>query len=158
MRRIYYAGIGSRETPLFVLNMMTEAAKCFAHQGKVLRSGRAIGADQAFERGAGAAKEIFLASDANEAAIEMASRYHPAWGRCKPYARQLHGRNCQILLGRDVLNPVPVTFVLCWTKDGQDTGGTGQAIRVAWDLEIPVFNLYDPAIRDRIQKMITGKK
>ena len=42
--------------------------------------------------------------------------------------------------------------IICWTPDGaetasdttKDTGGTGQAIRVASYLNIPVFNLQRP--------------
>lgn len=34
-------------------------------------------------------------------------------------------------------------FVICWTHDGTDVGGTGQAIRIARHYCIPVFNLYN---------------
>ena len=36
-------------------------------------------------------------------------------------------------------------FVICWTKNGKGTGGTGQAIRIAKGFGIPVFDL---AIKD----------
>lgn len=150
----YYAGIGSRETPPDILRLMTQAAKVLAEKGWILRSGGAIGADRAFESGAGRSKEIFYAKDCTEEAMTMASRHHPAWGRCSAYARQLHGRNCQILMGRDVNNGIPVKFVLCWTKDGRDTGGTGQAIRVSWAYDIKVYNLYYKEVRDRVLRMI----
>jgi len=29
---------------------------------------------------------------------------------------------------------------LCWTKNGKSSGGTGQAIRIANDYKIPVFD------------------
>ena len=153
-----YAGIGSRETPKEILELMTLAAKAFADKGFTLRSGGAIGADIAFEKGCGTNKEIFRAKDCTEAAKEMTSKYHPAWGKCNDYARNLHGRNCQILLGRDVTNPEPVKFVLCWTKDGKDTGGTGQAIRIATDMGIPVYNLYHREVVERIKTMIGIKE
>jgi hypothetical protein len=46
----------------------------------------------------------------------------------------------------------PSAFVVCWTKDGvvsyeqttADTGGTGQAIRLASRKGIPVINMADP--------------
>lgn len=153
-----YAGIGSRETPKEILELMTLAAKTFAGKGFTLRSGGAIGADIAFEKGCGTNKEIFRAKDCTEAAKEMTSKYHPAWDKCNDYARNLHGRNCQILLGRDVANPEPVKFVLCWTKDGKDTGGTGQAIRIATDMGIPVYNLYHREVVERIKTMIGLKE
>jgi hypothetical protein len=34
-------------------------------------------------------------------------------------------------------------FVICWTHDGTDVGGTGQAIRIANHYGIPVFNMFD---------------
>ena len=153
-----YAGIGSRETPKEILELMTLAAKAFADKGFTLRSGGAIGADVAFEKGCGTNKQIFRAKDCTEAAKEMTSKYHPAWDKCNDYARNLHGRNCQILLGRDVTNPEPVKFVLCWTKDGKDTGGTGQAIRIATDMGIPVYNLYHREVVERIKTMIGLKE
>lgn len=161
-----YAGIGDVETPKEILDLMTLAAKAFADKGFTLRSGGAIGADVAFEKGCGTNKQIFRAKDcteaaneaANEAAKEMTSKYHPAWDKCNDYARNLHGRNCQILLGRDVTNPEPVKFVLCWTKDGKDTGGTGQAIRIATDVGIPVYNLYYKEVVERIKTMIGLKE
>ena len=34
-------------------------------------------------------------------------------------------------------------FVICWTHDGTDVGGTGQAIRIANHYNIPVFNMFN---------------
>lgn len=48
-------------------------------------------------------------------------------------------RNSYQVLEKD-LN-TPVEFVLCWTKDGKASGGTGQAMRIAKDKNIPIFNL-----------------
>ena len=55
-----YTGIGARATPPEVLGLMTRAAFALMKRGYVLRSGHAIGADSAFERGAGSAAQIFL--------------------------------------------------------------------------------------------------
>lgn len=44
-----YTGVGSRETPLYILYMMSELAVIFEKKGFVLRSGCATGADAAFE-------------------------------------------------------------------------------------------------------------
>lgn len=151
-----YAGIGSRETPERILNQMNAVAVVLQENGWRLRSGGAKGADDAFERGAGVRKEIFTAKDAanDKAAMALAEKFHPAWDRCSKFARALHARNGYILLGRDLATPV--RFVLCWTKDGKATGGTGQALRIAADpaCAIPIFNLYDPMALHRLRDFI----
>lgn len=151
----YYAGIGSRETPGDVLVFMHSIA---IHLGShaILRSGGAKGADRAFEEGCDendlGKKEIFLAKDCTPEALVMAANYHPAWDRCSEAARKLHGRNCMIMLGRNL--DTPVSFVICWTKDGQESGGTGQAMRIALQHKIPVLNLFYPETQEMIRRMI----
>ena len=49
---MYYAGVGSRETPLHICELMTQIAKKLSSLGWVCRSGGAEGADLAFMRGA----------------------------------------------------------------------------------------------------------
>lgn len=51
-----YCGIGSRKAPKHVLDLMTKIGESFAKKGLLLRSGGAIGADTAFERGCDAVK------------------------------------------------------------------------------------------------------
>lgn len=146
-----YAGIGSRETPPDILLLMHQLSSKLESIGYTLRSGGAIGADSAFEQGI-TNKEIFIANDATPESIEMASKYHPAWNKCSSWAKKLHGRNCMILLGKDLNDPVK--FVICWTNDGKATGGTGLSIRIANDLNIPIFNLFDPNVRERMERFI----
>lgn len=45
----YYTGVGSRETPLHVLYLMSKISMIMEKQGYILRSGCATGADSAFE-------------------------------------------------------------------------------------------------------------
>tara|TARA_Y100000310_G_scaffold248458_1_gene254282 strand:- start:909 stop:1349 length:441 start_codon:yes stop_codon:yes gene_type:complete len=144
----YYAGIGSRKTPSYILERMTREAERYEQLHYYLRSGGAVGADQAFEAGAGVHKHIILANHATPEAISLAEQFHPAWDRCTSYAKMLHGRNMMILLGYD-LN-TPVEFVMCWTDQGKVTGGTGQAIRAAEHYNIPVYNLYNIGQDDTI--------
>jgi len=47
----YYTGVGSRETPDHIIEVMRQLGKKLADQGWVLRTGGAKGADQAFELG-----------------------------------------------------------------------------------------------------------
>lgn len=138
----FYAGIGSRGTPVEICQLMTKIAEHMQIAGYTLRSGGANGADKAFEAGAGQMKEIFYARHATCAAIEITSRYHPAWKLCSPMARKLHGRNALIILGSNL--ETPVNHVICWTKNASGEGGTGQGIRIAKGYSIPVRDLGDP--------------
>ena len=152
-----YAGIGSRKTPQNILFQMTEVAEQLEQCGWTLRSGGAKGADTAFENGA-KKKQIFLASgDIPNEAFDLASQYHPTWGGLPPYVKRLHARNCQQILGRNL--DCHVRFVVCWTPDGaettttKETGGTGQAIRVANAYNIPVFNLANEGRLEQIKEV-----
>jgi hypothetical protein len=55
-------------------------------------------------------------------------------------AKKLMARNCHQVLGQDL--KTPVDFIVCWTKNGNINGGTGQALRIAKKLNIPVYNLF----------------
>jgi hypothetical protein len=148
----FYAGIGSRETPTNVLNLMSALAKKLDSEGWTLRSGGAKGADTAFASGA-RAKTIFLADSANAQAIELASQFHPNWAACSDYARKLHARNMFIILGPNL--DVPVSFICCWTPGGKISGGTGQALRAADHYGIEVRNLADPSTYDRAKEWLS---
>ncbi len=138
----YYAGIGARNTPDNVLIQMAILSAALEADGYVLRSGGAAGADSAFSDGTAFTKrEIWTAVDCTFEAEKLASKYHPNWNACNPSVRRLHGRNSMIMLGRHLT--APVDFVLCWTQDGKAVGGTGQSIRMAKGLSIPVYNLAD---------------
>lgn len=146
-----YAGIGSRETPEPILDYMRRAAKRLGDLGWVLRSGGADGADSAFESGLRAShpREIWLPWPGfsgrrgsllpSPEAFALASKYHPAWDKLSRGGTALHARNCHQVLG-PMLND-PVKMVLCWTKEGKRGGGTGQALRIADDFNIPIFDL-----------------
>ncbi len=154
--RKYYAGIGSRETPLEIQKEMRTIAKRLSRAGWTLRSGFAEGADEAFEIGHGKGlKEIYLPwvkfrdhpstlvkfpIETMQRAYEIAAQYHPAWDKCNSSARKLHARNVFQVLGPTF--DKPVEYVICWTRDGGPTGGTGQAIRIATAMAIPVLNLF----------------
>lgn len=147
----YYSGVGSRETPLFVCRAMTAIARFLEQEGYILRSGGADGADLAFESGVVevAMKNIYLPDKGfnknpsplfhvGEDAIRLASTIHPAWDRCKPFARRLHARNCYQVLGLE-LNEAS-DFLLCWTENAEKRGGTRTAIVLAENNNVPVLN------------------
>lgn len=169
-----YAGIGSRDTPVDILAVMTAAGRRLAEAGMILRSGRAPGADQAFETGVDLAradgcpamKEIFLPwpgfekgfrstgagdvplarSAMEKTCFDLARRYHRAFDRQSIGTQRLLARNGQQVLGERLDRPS--AFLLCWTPDAAAGGGTGQAIRIARssDHSIPVFDMGDPEV------------
>lgn len=154
----YYAGIGSRKTPQDVACVIERVAKMLREMGYVLRSGHAPGADMFFEDHAGELSEIFipwpnfngsssLLYESSEEAYELAKKFHPNWGRLSQAARKLMARNSHQVMGIDM--NTPVDFVVCWTPNGKIEGGTGQAMRIAKHMGIPIFNLHNPnAVRD----------
>ena len=138
--------------------------------GFTLRSGAADGADHAFENGCNLAgnligsefepcrKEIYLPwagfngsqsalhyipSEAFEIAADI---YGVGWKHLKLAVKKLMARNILQVMGIGL--DEPSTFVLCWTRDGcntadartKETGGTGQAIAYADEMNIPIFN------------------
>lgn len=199
VKKTYYAGIGSRETPRDILFLMRELGFYLGlheiHKKKkeffILRSGGARGADRAFEKGVRDAIEvnqrrfpygqIFLPKVSNsyvlgrkdlikvpnttlDRAWSVASAYHPNWENLSHMTRLLHRRNVLQILGIYKTT----SFVICWTPDGADgrkyktskkTGGTGTAIRVASQhSNIPVFNLYQDSVRQRIEARLARLK
>lgn len=151
----WYAGIGSRETPDAVLRQMRGLGTYLRERGYWLRSGGAKGADSAFEWSAGHSKRIYRPSDATPEAMKLAAKYHPNWSRCSPAAKALHARNGFQVLGDNLGDPS--LFVACWTKDGMASGGTGQALRIAADYDIPIFNLHDPRAAYRLQDWVDAR-
>lgn len=175
MKQIY-AGIGSRETPGEVLECMRHVGTSMANAGWTLRSGRAKGADKAFEDGARYARgkcEIFLPEpdmsfstrslppsppeiryldevEGSVLACKLIARLvHPKGKSLSPQALELHARNTYQILGKDLNTPCDV--VLCYTQGAQGGGGTGQAIRLAKLLNIRIidFGMYDNVIKWR---------
>lgn len=147
----YYAGVGSRETPEDIQDLMSRAATYLASRGWVLRSGGAKGADSAFQSGV-----FYVFDEAFYEHLEIFEPYaklpewtkpvvellHPAPEKLGDFAWRAHRRNALIVLGLYGNNPVE--FALCWTKDGKASGGTGMAIRMAKYFDIPVYNLHNP--------------
>ncbi len=152
-----YAGIGSRQAMPPLCAWITDIATWLAGRGYTLRTGGAHGCDRAFMSGA-VNPEVYvpwrgfnglpwLPFD-TEGAERIAARFHPAWSRLSQGARKLHTRNVPQVLGADLASPVE--FVLCWTPDGKDSGGTGQAIRIARAHGVPVYNLFHRDDYDRL--------
>jgi hypothetical protein len=149
----YYTGIGSRKTPKSIKKLMWQMAIHLSKCGYILRSGGAQGADQAFEAGCNyvqGMKEIYLPwpkfensqslfiVKENGPAYKIAEQYHPYWHNLSQGAKKLQARNSHQVLGQDL--KTLSDFVICYTKDGKGTGGTGQALRIAEAYDIPIFD------------------
>lgn len=154
-----YAGIGSRRAPDEILGLCSLIGGAMRRHGWILRSGHAIGCDQAFEFGARDEAEVYLPWKDYEAdhellanvafvmptieAIQMVPKYHPAPMRLSMSSIRLLARNCHILLGPGL--DMPVDRVICWTED-EERGGTSFGLRIARELGITVDNLADPVV------------
>lgn len=158
---MFYAGIGSRETPENILNLMEEISIKLDKIGYTVRSGGADGADLAFERKV-SKKEVYIPwkgfnksnsplifdkSENMNLALSIAAENHFIFDKLSPPVKNLMGRNVYQILGSNL--DKSVDFVVCWTKDGceshktrkKETGGTGLAISVASKLGIKIYNL-----------------
>lgn len=175
---MYYSGVGSRETPLAAMNLLSALAASLGKKGYILRSGAAEGADSAFEKGCDAVqgkKEIYLPwkgfnqhttgiyqlpTDSDHERI--ASELHPAWSKLSQGAKKLHTRNVAQILGADC--ETPSLMCVCYTDDGVEhhskvtykTGGTGTAIRLASQRGIPVFNLRNPTSLEKLKQHVNS--
>lgn len=153
----YFTGIGSRETPQSLIPIIQGLSEKLISLGFVLRSGGADGADSFWENAYdkfGGEKEIYLPwknfnnnfsslYEIKDWAKEIAEIYHPNWNRLTEAGKKLHTRNVYQIQGYNNYWDELSEFVICYTPDGKDSGGTGQAIRYARKIGIPIFNLYD---------------
>ena len=166
MNKKFYAGIGSRKAPQDIQDRMWAIAIVLEIKGYTLRSGNAIGSDQAFASGVKSEAQIWLPyfgfnkgfsnrypkhiyevifPDDKEAYASIA-KYHPASNRLNPNGLKMMARNYRQIVGCN--GEANSEFVLCWTQEGEVVGGTGQAIRIANDLKIPVYNMFDYSNED----------
>mgnify|MGYP006300149597 FL=1 len=180
-KEIYYAGIGSHNTPSEILNIMEELAYELGKRNYILRSGASPGADFAFEKGALKANancEIYLPWEnfmkrEGEVYIDteqlnnydkakvIAKSHHYSFEELSNKSKKLIIRDTYQVLGKN-LN-TPSEFVICWTPDGcitdrdrtERTGGTGQAISIASKFKIPIFNLKLKEHNKRIEEWLT---
>lgn len=177
----FYTGIGSRQTPKDVLELMTAVASKLAGMGWRLRSGHAEGADRAFEKGAGGNADIYLpwstfgikkykddpgcpvlgnalplgfdTYDHNYRRLEdLGIRYRTM--NVNKTTKLMHGRNvCQV---EGHQHPMILSrMVICWTPvtivKGEPMGGTATAIKLAEHHGIQVINLLDPDMQELVR-------
>lgn len=138
--------------------------------GYTLRSGNADGSDSYFASGVEENAQIWLPWDNynldyqtkrpkhqyitidenDKDAYDSVDEFHPAPQHLTPKSRLLMMRNYRILMGKDSPNS---EFVIAWTKDGKDSGGSGQLLRIAKHYDIPIFNLHSMSWTEIIDKI-----
>ena len=175
VRHLIVAGVGSRGTPASVLAVMEQVGSILATHGNVVKTGAAVGADQAFANGAcsvnpklvhlylpwmsynygwwsGKGMNIHTLEQhpLKAKAFDSVARFHPAANRLSVAARKLHARNFLIIRRTSI--------VLYWTKGGLVVGGTGQALRIVPDLGIPTLWLQEGMSADAVIDTIASMK
>jgi len=148
-----YSGVGSRNVPPEIIEKIKQIAEFLALRGFTLRSGGADGCDyHGFETGCDLVKgkkEIYLPWKGFNGsksqllfppeASEIAATIHPAWHKLKQGAQKLHSRNVCQCLGYDL--KTPSAFLIAYTENGEEKGGTRTALVLAQRHNIPVYNL-----------------
>lgn len=164
----YYAGIGSRNTPPQILSLMTDLASRLEKLKWILRSGGALGADSAFQFGINNPdnQRIYTSNSMYEEgnvsdAWASVDRYHPNSRKLNGYVRELMARNYFQIMGKH--SGIPSKFIICWTNSYETdeqglikdaSGGTGQAVRIAYANGITVYNLKHKEHLGRVLKFV----
>jgi hypothetical protein len=180
-----YAGIGSRKAPKAVLAKMWNIARMNAQLGRHLATGGAPGMDDISIKGhksitnsnltiyipwpgfqsyatedqnvrdfqGYATKDQSVYIGVTDKAIELTRKYHPRWSTLTPGVQKLMARNAYQILGLDL--KTPVNCVICWTPGGKLIGGTAQAIKIAMDYNIPVFNIASDKVLNTCVRALT---
>ena len=168
MKRV--AMIGSRRVNDKQFSYMTSVAKAFAKRNWVICTGCAEGADYASMLGADKdhldvylpwksynshiqdlvpARYVTFSKFKHQEWIDSVHKYHPAPERLSRGAMSLHARNFGILNGVDAVVAMPISDT--------DTGGTGQGMRIARELGIPLFVVCKNQDRQDLKEFIMTK-
>lgn len=110
----WYTGVGSRETPANILKLMESVGFALASQGWTLRSGGAIGADQAFEKG------MFRFVGYDQPYGWVPAEIYLPWSGYEDHHRDTHGG----------LNILPSYIRL---EDEQIAEGMAMSVHPAWE-------------------------
>lgn len=71
---------------------------------------------------------------------DIITRHHPNPTKLQPFARALHGRNLNIIMGDDLASPVDAVYYSApHDAQGIPTGGTGMGIKYAKECGVPCF-------------------
>lgn len=162
----YITIVGSRKTPIEIVNIYKQIFSCFDKNEFIFRSGNALGFDQVISDFPTANKEIYLPYKTfgpklnifentyvpktqfnnYQDAVNLVRKLHPN-KNLSDMNMQYLARDVYQVLGKDLNTPSDIVY--CWTEDGVNnvsnitfkTGGTAMVIRVAEVYKIPVINL-----------------
>jgi hypothetical protein len=155
-----YAGIGSRSISKEEYKTILSISS-YLKEDYIVYSGNAEGSDISFQEGSqgkcvlylpwknfntenyniNKSLDSFIVGETKEG-IASLEKYHPNPLYLKRGARLLMSRNYHQIFGYEKYPKV--SFVLCCAdedKYGNVKGGTGQAVRIAKDNNVPVFNI-----------------
>lgn len=162
----FYSGIGSRKTPKEICSLISLIGKKLEERKWILRSGAALGADQAFEK---FVKNKYIYTVKNFDFSE------PNYSFCKTellsvldkkFSLDSYSPYCQVLLLRDInqvlgsfkTSPEHSKFLITWTKsenyNDSSIGGSRIAIRCALKYGIKVYNLVNRTTLEMIKKRL----
>jgi len=161
-----YAGIGTRNLTVSEHLTIQKTARILSKSRILLYSGNAPGSDQAFQYGSKGdcvcflpwdgfekqsfdytilARKYFIMGESTEGLASII-KYHPNPTSLSKGGKALMARNFHQIHG--VLPDLPmIKFVVCCadpSPNGGCLGGTGQAVRIAMDLNIPIINIRVP--------------
>jgi hypothetical protein len=176
-----YAGIGTRDLTIGEHLVIGKVAKLLANMNVLLYSGNAPGSDQAFQKASNGKNIVFIPWDGFEQISfdykkesigyyvmgnspegqKSIDQFHPAPMSLSRGARSLMARNYHQIVGTG--SYPTVSFVVCCAdpkSNNEVAGGTGQAVRIANSMKIPVFNIradgWQPAFKDFCLKLNKG--
>lgn len=171
-----YAGIGSRTITEEERSTIIAIAERLS-EDYVLYSGNATGADIAFQTGSNGSCVLFVpwkqfncTKYYHEDALVICPRvtyesdisvddFHPCPEALSHAARSMMRRNYHQVMGYDDLELPVVDFVIC-CADPQGNGvkgGTGQAVRIANAMGIPVFNVRSNEWEEKLEEFLTTR-
>ena len=164
------ACIWSRETPSFIWSKMKEIWRLLAKNWHIVASWNAKGSDYYFASGANeinpsnvflylpwkwmnkehyiAWNKIIIESEQISEDVEnMLKKVHYFWESTSNSVKLLHRRNYWIVKDS--------SCVICYTSNWKDKGWTWVWIRIAKEMKIPIFNLYNSTAFDDIKKFLS---
>jgi hypothetical protein len=161
-------GIGSRNTPPEICALFTELGQEAKDRGWWVRSGHADGADYAFEQGALDHCIVYLpwkgfnkdrdvlgvprASELRDDVLKIVFKHEPYAKDLSQGVQLIKSRNVYQVLGEDLVTPADV--VVCWTPEGEVVGGTGLAIKIAQQHNVPIINVGNPDTEKNLNNIL----
>jgi len=176
----YYTGIGSRKITKREEKTISGIALYLKRNDFTVYSGNASGADVTFQRGSGGNCVVFvpwksfnesvynyideskfsvcIEESKDREAYESVEKFHPNPRALTRAGRNFMARNYYQVMGYGEY-PVSEFVVCCADEDryGEVTGGTGQAVRIAKSLGLPIINIRTDGWLKKIKQQVKGK-